>query len=400
MKNIKKMKKDLEKKQNNNGKLLILYFLGFIIAMVAAIPAYSQSSFLDSKVGMPLVSTFFLLANILTFFSILFYPKIIKKIKNFRSARRVIIFYAISLVGLTLAPNNPWLMFTFFGLMNACISLIAINMDVFVESFCSNSSSGRIHMAYFTAVNLGWIVSPFIAGILIQSGGYKITYAASLICLMIFSFFLISQEKKLEDKNIYYSQNLFKTLKNIAKRKDLKSIFFLSFLLSVFFSLAVIFLPVYLNQVIGFGWETLGIMFSIMLIPFVLISMPAGIIADKYIGEKELLILGFIILSVSLILFSYVSSASFWLWTGILFLSRVGATLIESMRESYFFKVVDAHDVDYINFFRAMSPLGYVFGTALGSIVLCSLSINHLFQIGAFLMCLAFPVLFYLKDSK
>ncbi len=394
------MLKKPQKNKINQKKLLILYFLGFIISVAAAIPAYSQSSFLTETVGLSLVGTFFLLANILTFASILFFPEMIKKIKNFRSTRRVIFVYGVSLIGLTFAPKDPWLMFLFFGAMNVCISLIAINMDIFVESFSSKHLAGTIHTTYFTAINLGWIISPFLAGQLIKFGGLEMTYAASLVCLMIFAFFFMFQGKNLEDKNIYKNQGIFETIKKISKTKSLRSIFFLAFLLSIFYSMAVIFLPVYLNKVIGFDWQSLGIMFSFMLIPFIFVEIPAGVIADRYLGEKELMTLGFIILSISLMFFSFVKGADFWLWTGILFFSRIGAALVESMRESYFFKVVDAKDVDFINFFRATAPLGYVFGSLLGAIMLTSVTMDYFFLAGAFLMCLSFPILFWLKDTK
>lgn len=394
------MKKNQLNQKKNHKKLIILYFLGFIIASASAIPAYSQSSFLASTVGLSLVSTFFLSANILTFVAILLFPKMIKKIKNFRSTRRVIFIYGLSLIGMTLAPKDPWLMFLFFGAMNICVSLIAINMDIFVESFSSKHFAGTTHANYFTAINLGWIISPFIAGELIKFGGFTMTYAASLVFLMIFAFFFMIQGKNLNDKTVYRDRNLLTTTKNIAKIGKLRSIFFLAFLLSVFYSFAVVFLPVYLSKTIGFSWEELGILFSIMLIPFVLVEIPAGMIADRYLNEKEIMTIGFIILSISLMFFSFLEGANFWLWAGVLFFSRLGAALVEAMRESYFFKLIKATDVDYIDFFRATSPLGYVFGSSLAAGLLIIMPIDRLFLIGAFIMCLSFPVLFFLKDIR
>jgi MFS family permease len=394
------MKKKQLNPKKNHKKLIILYFLGFIIASASAIPAYSQSSFLASTVGLSLVSTFFLSANILTFVAILLFPKMIKKIKNFRSTRRVIFIYGLSLIGMTLAPKDPWLMFLFFGAMNICVSLIAINMDIFVESFSSKHFAGTTHANYFTAINLGWIISPFIAGELIKFGGFTMTYAASLVFLMIFAFFFMIQGKNLTDKTVYQDRNLLTTTKNITKIGKLRSIFFLAFLLSVFYSFAVVFLPVYLSKTIGFSWEELGILFSIMLIPFILVEIPAGMIADHYLNEKEIMTIGFIILSISLMFFSLLEGANFWLWAGVLFFSRLGAALVEAMRESYFFKLIKATDVDYIDFFRATSPLGYVFGSSLAAGLLIIMPIDRLFLIGAFIMCLSFPVLFFLKDIR
>ena len=378
----------------------MLYFLGFLITMAAAIPAYSQSSFLSATVGLKLVSPIFLAANALTFFAILLFPRLIKQLKNYRSTRRIIFAYAIALAGLTFAPQNPWIMLTFFSTMIICGNLIAINMDIFLESFASRHAIGTIHSTYFTAVNFGWILSPFLAGFLIQTGGFAVTYAASLVCLAAFAFFFMSQGKNLDDKNHYRDFSLWQTATNISKNRDLRSIFFLAFLLSIFYSLVVVFLPVYLSQSVGFSWEALGTLFSLMLIPFILVEIPAGMIADRYLGEKELMSIGFIILSVSLMFFFLVKTPDFLLWAVILIFSRLGAALVESMREAYFFKAINVQDVDYINFFRATTPLGYVFGMIFAAACLMFMPFNQLFLAGAFLMCLAFPVLFWLRDIK
>ena len=141
-------------------------------------------------------------------------------------------------------------------------------------------------------------------------------------------------------------------------------------------------------------------MFSLILIPFVLVEIPAGIMADKKWGEKELMSVGFVILIISLILFFTTKSASPLIWGAILFFSRIGAALIESMRESRFFKIIDVEDVSHINFLRTSYPLGYIIGPLLASLILSFYEIQYLFLFLAVLFLYTFYFVYIIKDSK
>jgi MFS family permease len=158
--------------------------------------------------------------------------------------------------------------------------------------------------------------------------------------------------------------------------------------------------PIYLHQNLGFSWNQLGWMFSLMLIPFILVEIPAGIVADKYIGEKEMFYAGFAIMISCLCLFSVLESNNPWLWALLLFASRVGAALVEAMRETYFFKKISASDVDKINIFRATIPFGHVLGSLLGLVILLLLPINYIFFITAILLVASFYFLSLMTDTK
>ena len=58
-----------------------------------------------------------------------------------------------------------------------------------------------------------------------------------------------------------------------------------------------------------------------MLIPFVLIEYPAGWLADKYLGETEMLTLGFVIIGIAVL--ALLQAATFWQVMFVLFLSRI-----------------------------------------------------------------------------
>jgi len=384
----------------NNRKLLILYIAGFALAIATAIPAYINSSFIEQFVSVQAVSWFFVGANFASFFAMLFFPVLIKKASNFLSTKLMILIHVVSLLFLVIVGAPIWL-FVFFVLLWVSSQLLWINMDVFVESFTDNISTGKTRAIYFTFMNLGWILSPTIASLLVRDdSNYNLVYITSALFVLVFYLIIFSYRKKI-NKNVKYKDfKVNHTFVDFWKNHSLRGVYFTSFFLNLFYSSAVVYIPLYLNKVIGFEWSTLGIMFSIMLIPFVLVEIPAGIIADKYIGEKELMSAGMVIIIISLILFFLVKSANPFLWAGLLFFSRIGAALVESMRESRFFKIVDAEDVSHINFLRTSYPLGYLIGSGLGALILTFYDIQYLFLFIAILFLYSFYFIYIIEDSK
>jgi MFS family permease len=154
----------------------------------------------------------------------------------------------------------------------------------------------------------------------------------------------------------------------------------------------VIYVPIYLHTGLGFAWSELGIIFTVMLLPFVLFEWPAGELADRLWGEKEIMSAGFLITCASLIVMPFVGKV-FWAWMVILFVSRVGASLIESMTESYFFKHINASDTGLISIFRLTRSVSFAFGATLGVLALNFFSFEKIFFVVAVL------VLFGLKES-
>jgi len=390
-----------QKKTNpkNNLSLIILYFLGLILAVSSALPAYIQSNFLNQFVSLEILSLFFIIANALTVFCIIAFPKLIKKLSNYFLTKIILVLHAVSLLGMVVT-NGPFSAFLATILFTISTNLLWINMDVLIETFSHNSATGRIRTTYFTFINLGWIISPFLSSYLMNLGDYQLPFlVAAFLAIPVF-LILLYQGRNLKDKVVYSKENIGLVIKKTWQNKNLRGIFFVSLLLSLFYTTAVVYVPIYLYQNMGIGWQTLGLMFSIMLIPFLVFEIPAGIIADKYIGEKEILYLGFFILVASLFLFFYLKVTTFWIWASVLFLSRIGAALIEAMRETYFFKIVDAKDVGYINIFRTTAPLGYVIGPFLAMIILKFFPLNYLFLIIALISLSGFIFVASIRDTK
>jgi MFS family permease len=162
----------------------------------------------------------------------------------------------------------------------------------------------------------------------------------------------------------------------------------------------VIYSPIYLHEYIGFGWGQIGIIFAIMLLPFVILDFPLGKLSDK-IGEKKMLIIGFIIISFSTVLIPILKEPSLWIWALILFATRTGAAMIEVMNESYFFKNITERNADEISFFRNAPSVAYVIAPLVAIPVLIFIpSFEYLFYVLGAILLFGLLNTFKLKDVK
>jgi MFS family permease len=191
--------------------------------------------------------------------------------------------------------------------------------------------------------------------------------------------------------------DLLNTVKKIHKNRDLRGIYMIAMLLYLFYSWMVIYTPIHLIET-GFTWEQIGIIFTVMLVPFVVVEYPAGWLADRYLGETEMLTLGFAIMVLSVLALMFVTG--YWMVMLVLFLSRVGASLVEIMRDTYFYKKVDEDDIDLVDLFRNTRSIAYVFGPFLASgILTLGYGIPQIFLVLAVLMFVGLLIPFHIEDT-
>jgi MFS-type transporter involved in bile tolerance (Atg22 family) len=136
-----------------------------------------------------------------------------------------------------------------------------------------------------------------------------------------------------------------------------------------------------------------------MLLPFVIIQYPLGKVADRKFGEKELLLAGFAIMGAATYVMSTIQSNSVLVWGTILFITRIGASMIEVMSETYFFKQVKPDDSDLIGFFRNAAPMAYVVAPLVATLLLFVIPINLLFVVLSIVALAGFSAGARIKDT-
>ena len=174
------------------------------------------------------------------------------------------------------------------------------------------------------------------------------------------------------------------------------------FLLQIFYACMTIYTPIYLHTNLGLPWSSIGIIFSIMLLPFVFVQFPAGKLADAILGEKEILSVGFIIMALATTTIFFIDSKSILVWALILLGTRVGAALVEIMCDVYFFKKVDNKNANLISFFRMSRPFAYIISPLVVAIILSvfGLDLKSLFLILGFLMFFGLRYSLAIVDTK
>ncbi len=375
-----------------------LFLTNFLFAFSIALPAYVSSNLLKEFVSAKFIGIIYTLGSLLTIIAFANIPRVLRKFTNYKTAIVLVIMQILLLIILA-AANNLFTVVIAFILYWTTTSLLVFNLDIFLESFSADDSTGDTRGKFFTAGNAAWIVAPASAGYLLIDGEFwKIFFAASIFTMLI-AYMLIKNFKHFKDPE-YTDTQLISTLKKIIARKNIFKIFASNFLLYFFYSWMVIYMPIYLHVNLGFSMQELGIMFTIMLTPFFLIEFPAGKLADTKLGEKELLTIGFIIMAISTISLSFITSSSFWVWTSVLFTTRIGASLVEIMTETYFFKKIDGTNIHLLSAYRSNRSFASVIAPLIASLFLIFFNFKYLFLLLGIIMLTGIRFSLTLKDTK
>lgn len=375
-----------------------LYIVGFLFAIFSALPTYINSSFLEDAVGDRSVGTLYALGSLVSFVAFLSIARILRRIGDYRLTLSLLIVSGIATAILAIVPH-PIAIALAFIVAFASIAIIAFDLDIFLEHSARNAETGRVRGAFFTWANIGWVISPIISGFLLERYGFHGLYliVASLVIptMLVLTFGL----RRFRDPRYHYEPFSLE-VREAWRDRNLRASCIIHFILQFFYAWMIIYTPIYLHETIGFDWQTIGIMFSVMLIPFVVVGRPLGALADKFIGEKELIITGCAVAGISTLAIAFTTDHNAILWGAILFATRIGASTIEIMTDTYFFKQVSSRGAHLIGFYRSMRPLSYLIAPLIATILLGVLDLPALFVILGFLMLYGIRYAVILEDTK
>lgn len=373
--------------------------MGFLFALSMAIPTYISSTFLSSFVSEKTVGIFYTIASLLTILVLVWIPVVLRKIGNYKIFSIFLIIDALTLLIISFSEYSPIIILAFI-IHITLTTIITFNLDVLLESFSENKITGHIRGSYLSLINIAWLISPLVAGFILTDNNYWKVYTISAALIIPIFFLLFQNFRKFKDPK-YEKHNFLETLNTILKRKNIFRIFMSQIILRFFYAWMIIYTPIYLHQYIGFSWGTIGIIFTIMLLPFVLLELPLGRLADNKLGEKEILNIGFIIMGLSTASLTFITSANPIIWAMLLFTTRVGASMTELSSESYFFKKISSGDTNILSLFRMTGPIAYVIGPLLASLLLIFVKFNYLFIIlGIIVITVGLFFGLKIKDTK
>ena len=377
-----------------------LYMMSLFFGFHFFATHYINSSFLEryvaqQDVGLLIASGSFLSLIVLGAASLF-----IQRFGNYDTALIALGINFCALLGLA-TVKDVGLIFVFFAIHFAMAPLAFYCLDIFLESNTKDeNTTGRIRGIFLSMGLIASLFAPTLSGYIAgDSAHYELVYLVSAVFLLPVFVMLFYRFRHFEDPK-YDVLSVTRMFSAVWHNKDVFHISMAQFLMRFFFSWYVVYLPIYLHQHVGFSWPEIGVILFIMLLPYVLIEYPAGRIADTMLGEKELLVAGFIIAGVATAPLFWLDSTNVWLWGGILALTRVGTALIESMTETYFFKQIDGDDASILSTFRMLRPFGYIIGPLVASALLLVVDMSVLWIILAAVMLVGIIHPLSIKDTR
>jgi MFS family permease len=343
--------------RHKNWTLIWIYLANLLLSLHYYLVIYINSSYLEQffdKKGIALLYTASSIINILIFLET---PKILKRYGNWHFVTTAVVIEFLTTLGMAFADT----MFTagwLFVLHLTLVALILFSLDVFLEQTTKEESvTGELRSVYLTLSNLALVISPAIVGIIGNTNFSNVYILSALITIPL--FFVAYFKLHVPDAQID-QVSMKETLKDIHRADDVRNITIAQLSLQFFYAWMVVYMPIYLNEVIGFSWTELGPLFSIMLLPFVLFEVPIGWLSDRGYGERIFMLTGFVLMGIAIFCVPFVTTRSFVTWAIILFISRMGASFVEITTESYFFKHVNGRNASVISLFRIMRPLSFI----------------------------------------
>lgn len=384
---------------------LLVFLSSFLYSFHYALPLYIESSFIVQFLPTEqMVGIIFSIAAVFTAIFTFLFPRFLRRVGNYRATLTTMGLEVVTLIALAIfsAAMNPLpsIIIFLFVLHQVLVGVIFLNLDSFVESFSEDAKTGGIRGVFMTVLNVAIAVAPFIAGLMLTDHDFWKVYLAAA-AFMSLAFFVIAKNFRDYTDPAYTVPTFKETFRTVAGSHDLHSIIFMHFLLSFFYAWMVIYMPIYLNKHMGISMtDILSIITPVMLIPFILFEVWLGKIADIKLGEKEILTAGFLLMAVATAGLSWVTTSSVLVWAVALFLTRTGASMVEVMTESYFYKKIGPGDINLITFMRTMRTSAYIVGPLLGSLVLSLVDYRFLFLVLGIIMLTAIPYALTIKDTK
>ncbi len=382
-------------------KFWYVYLISVIFYFHTLLVSYTTPTYVSEFVDAKYIGFLYSIGSIgsLLFFMLL--PSILKRYGNFVVTVGLM---AISIFTLAITGAGTSTIFVLTGIILYLVinPLVYLNLDIFSETLIGKNEgqTGHVRGLTLSLMSLAALLAPLtISYVVGTSDNLSQLYFIAIGVGLIFMVIVISNFKQFIDP-LYHRISLRPLLRQCYDNRPIKLVLSTHFLLQIFFTWTVIYFPLYLASVINLPWSTIGGIIAAGLLAYVVCEYPIGIIADNYYGEKEMMAFGFLILALSVAAISFMTTTEMIPWMVLMFISRVGASLVEVTTESYFFKKVDGGDANLMSVFRLTRPLSVLAGSLLGSLCLALMPFNLAFLVLAFVMVIGIFITLGIEDTR
>lgn len=300
-----------------------------------------------------------------------FMPRLVARFGARRLATYGAVLEMFILLGLATAPPIPIMGMALVAFAAALSPLVVYQLDLLLEATIAHEgTSARVRTAFLTAGNLALIGAPLLVGFLLgNSNQYEHVFLVAAASLLPFiALFMFDHIPEGLPPRVC---DIRDTAKCIIWDKDMRAVMFANLVLQFFYHTAPLYISLYLHAVVGIPWSTLGWMFMVMVLPFVLVEYPAAEASERWFGDKELMATGFIVMGIAFATIGFLSNqTAVWFVLAILVATRIGAALVEAMAEGHFFRRVSETDAATVSLYRMARPAAALVAPLFGSVLL------------------------------
>lgn len=390
------MRKQKHDEKANPSKIKLISIVSLLFGFTDALLVYVLSAYFREVSGTENVSFLYLIAFCIVLAALFHLHGVIRKVG--KSMLLFLLLITAIVANATLILMDPsWFTIAVLLVHLVVSNLVWVSLDIILESFSEDGKSGRIRGLYLTIVNAGWLLAPLLSVTLLARSGFSGIFFVGLV---MYSIILVIALLGLRRVNHRFKEMITprQILRKVRLRKDVLRIYAVALAVEFFYAVMVVYMSLYLLN-LGFGWREIGMIFSVMLIPFVVIQYPLGVLADKRFGEKEMLIFFLALMVISTAWLPFIVSEKVWFWAAALFVTRIGAAGVDILRDSYFYKRIGPSDVDIIAFFRTARPVANILAAVVVGVSLLFFPLASVFFIAAFVLFLGLIPAFLLVDN-
>jgi hypothetical protein len=374
-----------------------IFFAAIFLAFHYYFVVYINSTFLETMIPRFWIGILYSLCGVVSISLLLSLSKVINKVGLYPVISTVAICNSIALLSIYLS-HSVYIIIPSFIVLQSIPSLILSCLDTAIEDTADKVTMGKTRGLFLTILATASVVSPLVVGGMVSEQGFKNVYLFSLIFMLLFYAVVRFNREKFQSGS-FNTIGGIDSVKEFWRIPDIRRIGVANFALHLFFSWMIIYIPLYLATEMGFHWSDIGIMISITLLPFVILQIPVGELADNRLGEKEMLVAGVALMIIASLIFPVLGAGNFIAWTLAILLGRTGACIAETTIDSYFFKKSVGKD-ELIEVYRMGSPGAFIVGPILGSIILMFTPFRYIFPILAVIWLVALLFILKLTDTK
>jgi len=295
-----------------------------------------------------------------------------QKFSKVRIAKAALTIAILALFGLTFA-DTIWHIGGLDIPRVICLITFAVALSIFIDDYTDRKNLAKAEGKFYMFYNIGLLIGPVIAGYTAKYLGTQYVFIFAglfyLLALLVFVYQHIYQK----NPHIVHSTHeegiseLFLNIKEFFKNREFRKVFLVALGINYWWCVSIVYIPLEVKN-LGFGENVVGWIVAASAIPLILLEKITGKFGDKH-GVRRPVILGYSLLVLFILSFPFFYSLP--IVTLIAFcLVNIGASFIEPLQETYFFKVAKNNEREkFFGIYNSAQPLASILSPLIGGLL-------------------------------